>query len=92
LNQELKNLLNSFENELGKNNIEYKAKRDSMRLDPPQLSIIKRGAYEALRKEMTAAGVADAQIKLSHLNPKAEVRRYFEQNLEEEHLHSSVVS
>ncbi len=74
---DLQNLLNSYELELCRTNVEYKAKRDSMRLDAFEGAFLPTGSYEALRKEMTNNGVADAQIKLSHLNPKANVRTYF---------------
>ncbi len=76
-------LLDSFDSELSRLNIEYKAKRESLRLDPLEGALLKKGAYESLRMQMTAGGVADAQIKLSHLNPKPEVRAYFEEQVEQ---------
>ncbi len=75
--EQLPRLLKDFESNLFEQNIEYKAKRDSSRLDPVLGDLLKSGSYENLRKQMTANGVADAQIKLSHLNPKEEVRFYF---------------
>jgi hypothetical protein len=78
----LQALLDVFESELCRLNIEYKAKRDSLRLEPPAADILKCGAYENLRKQLTAGGVADAQIKLSHLNPREEIRSYFEKQIE----------
>ena len=35
-------------------------------------------SYERLRKELVAQGVPDAQVKVSHLNPKAQVRQMIE--------------
>lgn len=79
--QEAQQFRDLFEQELSAVNVEYRAKRESMRLDPVSLSFIRSGAYEELRKKLTASGVADAQIKLSHLNPKDEIRRHFESEL-----------
>lgn len=74
--------LASFERHLSTANQEYETKRKSLRLDPPVLSILSIGSYETLRKQMSAAGIPDAQIKFSHLNPKEEVRGYFEARVE----------
>lgn len=79
--KELELLLHKFEEELSRINIEYKTKRESQRLDPVEGAQLEFGAYEQLRKQMSQAGVADAQIKLSHLNPKQEVRSYFEKHI-----------
>jgi hypothetical protein len=76
--EQLKKLVATFESEIYSRNIEYKTKRESMRLDPLEGDLLRVGAYESLRKNLTASGVADAQIKLSHLNPKDEVRAFFE--------------
>ena len=78
---ELKQLLAVFEQELCGKNIEYKAKRESQRLDPPEIGLLEFGSYEKLRVKMSQSGIADAQIKLSHLNPKEEVRAYFEKQV-----------
>lgn len=87
--KQLESLLCSFESELCKLNIEYKTKRESMRLESPSLALLKKGSYENLRKQMTLNGVADAQIKLSHLNPKEEVRSFFETQIEIGTMNSS---
>ena len=79
LNGQLSALLKTFETELCSNNEEYKTKRNSLRLDPPEVAQLPAGAYEKLRSKMSCSGVPDAQIKFSHLNPKEEVRAYFEQ-------------
>lgn len=78
---ELLEFSKSLDQELAALNVEYKVKRESQRLDRPETHLLRLGAYEDLRKQMSAAGVADAQIKLSHLNPKAEVREYFQSQL-----------
>lgn len=72
-------VLNSFEAHLCRLNGEYETKRNSQRLDPPDVSLLPCGAYEKLRKALSAKGTPDAQIKFSHLNPKDEIRSYFEE-------------
>jgi hypothetical protein len=71
----------AFDTELSALNIEYKTKRDSQRLGPVQVKLLTAGTYEAFRRHLAAGGVADAQIKVSHLNPKSESRQFFEKNL-----------
>lgn len=70
-----------FDQEMAIENIEYKTKRESHRLSPVQARLLLPGSYETLRLKLTAAGVADAQIKVSHLNPKEQLRAFLEQNL-----------
>lgn len=71
----------SFDRQLGRVNIEYGAKRASGRLDPVAVEWLRGGAYERLRKALVASGIPDSQIKLSHLNPKAETRTQLENEL-----------
>jgi hypothetical protein len=63
-------------------NIEYKAKRDSGRLEVIEARLLAPGTYEQLRKHLCTQHVADSQIKVSHLNPKPEVRDFLSQKLE----------
>lgn len=70
-------LATAFDQELGRQNIEYAAKRDSQRLNPVQVRMLEPGSYESLRASLSGSGVADSQIKISHLNPKDEIRAYF---------------
>jgi hypothetical protein len=60
-------LLNEFEDELCARNIEYRAKRRSERLGPPELWMAAPGAYDGLRRRRITAGANDAQIKPIHL-------------------------
>ncbi len=76
-------LAQRFDRRLQEENIEYETKRASARLSPVTFKLIKSGTYEAFRKHLTAKGTPDAQIKISHLNPKAETREFLEQRLEE---------
>jgi hypothetical protein len=59
---------------LARANSEYLAKRQSKRLAPATAYALRSGTYEEVRKLLVDQGVPDAQIKISHLNPKAEVR------------------
>jgi hypothetical protein len=43
--------------------------------------VLPTGTYDELRRNLVSQGVPDAQIKVSHLNPKAEVRQYLESQL-----------
>jgi GH3 auxin-responsive promoter len=58
---------------LGEENIEYLAKRESMRLTGLEIKALTTGTYENIRKSMVASGTPDAQIKVSHLNPKKDI-------------------
>lgn len=70
-----------FDEELSIENIEYKVKRDSQRLQTVESKLIKVGSYESFRYQLTKSGVADAQIKVSHLNPKADSAEFFAKHL-----------
>jgi len=72
----MKALAERFDYELKADNIEYETKRDSARLAPVECLAIEPGTYERLRKHLTASGTPDAQIKLSHLNPRDDVRNF----------------
>ena len=67
----------ALDKHLGLLNIEYRAKRESLRLGPIELRIICPGSYERFRKESCASGISDAQIKVAHLNPKEQTRKFF---------------
>lgn len=52
---------------LEQHNVEYGSKRSSQRLEPPELCVVQPGEYERLRREKTAGGTSDSQIKPTHL-------------------------
>ncbi|CAN5483090.1 GH3 auxin-responsive promoter family protein [soil metagenome] len=79
--QQLAQLADALDAELAIENVEYKTKRDSLRLEKIEARLLSSGSYESFRKYLTSVGVGDAQIKVSHLNPKAEARQYFESRL-----------
>lgn len=80
LNQ-LPEISRSFDDELRALNIEYDTKRESLRLDNVVVRQLRHGTYEKLRKLLTSQGIPDAQIKISHLNPKSDVTALLEQEL-----------
>jgi GH3 auxin-responsive promoter len=65
-------LLGAFEDELCTRNIEYRAKRRSERLGPPELWVAAPGAYDEWRRRRVAAGANDGQIKPVHLTRDAQ--------------------
>ena len=69
------NLAPAFDAQLAKHNSEYATKRESERLTPVELKQLHPGTYETLRKKLVASGVPDSQIKISHLNPKDDLKQ-----------------
>ncbi len=62
-----KHFLIYIEDNLGKINIEYKAKRSSQRLGDPKLKILEKGSFERFRKARLAVLQHDSQFKACHL-------------------------
>jgi hypothetical protein len=77
----LSTLCKSLDQHLKVLNVEYAAKRQSQRLGEITAQEIQPGTYESLRKHLTASGTPDSQIKVSHLNPKSEIRQFLEDRL-----------
>lgn len=61
--QQLIEFLADLDSLMKKTNLEYKTKRDSMRLHPMQLNLLGKNSFEAFRKWRVANGVREAQIK-----------------------------
>jgi hypothetical protein len=74
----IEKLRQEFDNQLRLKNIEYAAKRESDRLADTTVELLSVGAYEELRKHLVAGGVPDAQVKISHLNPKEDILNFLE--------------
>lgn len=55
--------------ELQRDNLEYEAKRTSLRLGPVRGIRLPRGAWQRLRAERVQAGAPDAHVKIPHLSP-----------------------
>jgi hypothetical protein len=65
----LQTWLSRFEDALLHQNLEYHAKRSSMRLRAPELWVLEHGAYAEQRRRITEArGRSDAQYKHLHLS------------------------
>jgi hypothetical protein len=64
---EAKAVLQSFERALASVNLEYDAKRKSMRLGSPKLVIFEAGAFERERARRVAEGAPDSHVKPPHL-------------------------
>lgn len=62
-----RHFLNHVEDNLGKINIEYKAKRSSQRLGDPKLKVLEKGSFEKFRKARLALLQHDSQFKACHL-------------------------
>ena len=65
--QSKKELLIAIEEELQKENAEYKYVRDSQLLDAPILKIVKRGEFEKYRARRVKEGANDSQFKVPEL-------------------------
>ncbi len=69
--------LQGIEEQLQKLNIEYHGKRDSKRLRPAALKIIKPGEFAAYRKRMVEGGKLDGQFKTLKLTKDAQFAAEF---------------
>ena len=65
-----KAFLKGLDDQLKRINIEYKAKRDSQRLKPPVLHVMKEGWYERGRKKQVEEGMRAFQAKTQLLSKK----------------------
>lgn len=79
----------TFDRKLSEANSEYLTKRQSLRLGAVEVMGLVDGTYENVRKGLVTQGVPDAQIKLSHLNPKNEVLQELERFLRKETVAAS---
>jgi len=61
-------LLAACDAELSSENLEYRAKRESLRLGPALLRQLPVGAFERHRARRVAAGAPDAHVKPPHLS------------------------
>jgi hypothetical protein len=75
LKEKIQVLSHNLDRAISRNNCEYESKRDSARLAPVTVHLLKPGTYMELRKTLVAEGTPDAQIKISHLNPKVEIKK-----------------
>ncbi len=73
-----KAMLKSLEEGLRSQNIEYASKRDSKRLDPPVLRVIKSGEFDRYRKRAVEKGKSDGQFKILRLTTDVSFAKEFE--------------
>ena len=71
-------LLRACDEQLAVANLEYEAKRTSLRIAPPELIVVADGSYEAHRRARVSTGAPDAHIKPLHLAPDRSVPDSFE--------------
>jgi GH3 auxin-responsive promoter len=62
--------LRAMDRSIAGRNIEYEAKRESLRLGPPVLKRVAPGTYQELRQKRVAEGAPEAQVKIPQLSPK----------------------
>jgi hypothetical protein len=67
--QTYRDFLTGLDRHLKDVNIEYKAKRDSQRLGPPVLHVMREGWYERQRRQQVAGGKRAFQAKTEVLSP-----------------------
>jgi hypothetical protein len=70
--------LASMDEQMRDLNEEYHSKRKSMRLDTPQVKVVKRGEFLRYRQRRVAEGAPDGQFKMLKLNPDLEFQKQFE--------------
>ena len=73
-----KAMLKSLEEGLRSQNMEYASKRDSKRLDPPVIRIIKSGEFDRYRKRAVEKGKSDGQFKILRLTTDVSFTKEFE--------------
>ena len=51
-------------------NMEYGAKRESLRLDPMEVVLLPKGSFEKIREDKVRRGAPDAHVKVPHISPR----------------------
>ncbi|MGE3267669.1 MAG: GH3 auxin-responsive promoter family protein [Chloroflexota bacterium] len=74
---QLQGLAARLDHALCAENVEYEAKRDSLRLGPPLLKVVAQGTFQKYRQERVSAGAPEAQVKVPHLTPDREFGKEF---------------
>ncbi|WP_136798384.1 GH3 auxin-responsive promoter family protein [Desulfosediminicola ganghwensis] len=74
--------IRQLDNQLKSVNIEYKAKRDSQRLDTPLMHVMREGWYERNRKRMVEGGMRAFQAKTELLSPNVLATQQIKPELE----------
>ena len=66
----LDKLSDMFDKSLQMVNMEYGAKRESLRLDPMEVVLLPKGSFEKIRAEKVKHGAPDAHVKIPHISPR----------------------
>lgn len=77
-----KQFVRELDDQLKSLNIEYKAKRDSQRLDTPLLHVMREGWYERNRKRQVEGGMRAFQAKTELLSPRVLATQQIKPELE----------
>lgn len=72
-----KELLRSIEEELGKENAEYKYVRDAQLLNTPILKVVRKGEFERYRAKRVMEGANDSQFKMPELTSDENFQKNF---------------
>ena len=72
-----KDLLRSIEEELGRENAEYKYVRDAQLLKSPILKVVKKGEFERYRARCVMRGANDSQFKVPELTSDKNFQKNF---------------
>jgi len=70
-------LLKSIEEELGKENAEYKYVREAQLLNSPILKVVKKGEFERYRARRVMEGANDSQFKVPELTSDTDFQKNF---------------
>jgi hypothetical protein len=70
-------LAGRLDDELGRQNAEYRTKRESLRYGAPVLRIVRPGEFDAYRRRQVEAGRADGQFKILRLTSDASFAAQF---------------
>ena len=73
----LRELVAALDKSLCEQNPEYASKRNSLRLDPPVLRVVRRGEFDKFRKRKVSNGGSDGQFKILRLTDDAEFAKEF---------------
>lgn len=74
---DLEQFATSLDEKLKSANMEYRAKRESRRLHPPKLHLLRPDSFEAFKSWRRQQGARDAQFKLMHLSDDSEQLELF---------------
>lgn len=75
--EEKKELLRSIEDELMKENAEYKYVRDAQLLNAPVLKVVRKGEFEKYRARKVSEGANDSQFKVPELTADTDFQKNF---------------